>query len=281
LKISKLRIEEYAQQNSIPYRDDLTNFENDYDRNFIRNEIINRITNNIPRASVGMSNTINILSNEVDLFKSLLNKETNQWVNKISAEIKIGPLSQLVQINGHHSLLFHILNPYDYNNSDINDILQDIHTNGRQFNSHQYSAEIRNDYLLLNDKHSPITSQIEIKSFGNWQNEKGMLTITSTNQVIKSESHNEEYIDASHLKFPLFLRNAEKDDWFCPIGMKGKSKKLNDFFKDQKLSSFQKKSSQVLCDQEKIIWVIGLRLDDRSKIEPNTTLVCKLEWRPS
>mgnify|MGYP000922930127 CR=1 FL=1 len=40
LKISKLRIEEYAQQNSIPYRDDLTNFENDYNRNFIRNEII-------------------------------------------------------------------------------------------------------------------------------------------------------------------------------------------------------------------------------------------------
>src|SRR5207245_10021240 len=42
-------------------------------------------------------------------------------------------------------------------------------------------------------------------------------------------------VDADRLGGPLTVRNWRPGDWFCPSGMKGHRKKLQDFFVDQKI----------------------------------------------
>lgn len=83
-------------------------------------------------------------------------------------------------------------------------------------------------------------------------------------------------VDTEKLIFPLVLRKKKKGDFFFPFGMKGK-KKVSKFFKDEKLSLHQKEQVWLLENGDgKLIWIVGLRLDDRFKLSKNTQKVSKI-----
>ena len=73
------------------------------------------------------------------------------------------------------------------------------------------------------------------------------------------------FIDYMQLEFPLLLRPWKEGDSFVPLGMKG-SKKLSDYFIDNKYSLIEKKKARVLISNNKVVCIIGDRLDDRFKL---------------
>jgi tRNA(Ile)-lysidine synthase len=69
--------------------------------------------------------------------------------------------------------------------------------------------------------------------------------------------------DYDKINAPLQVRSRRPGDWFCPIGMGGKSKKLQDFFVDLKVPRQKRELLPLLASADAILWVIGFRLDDR------------------
>jgi tRNA(Ile)-lysidine synthase len=69
----------------------------------------------------------------------------------------------------------------------------------------------------------------------------------------------------------------ERRRFFSAVWNEWKTKKLSKLFKDEKLSVVDKENIWVLWSAKNIVWVIGLRQDERFKIENNTENILKLE----
>jgi tRNA(Ile)-lysidine synthase len=89
-----------------------------------------------------------------------------------------------------------------------------------------------------------------------------------------------EYLDPKKITGQLILRSWKAGDYFFPLGMTS-SKKLSDFFIDNKIPNSEKLAIPILCEQdganEHVIWICGYRLDERYKIDPSTKQILKVE----
>jgi tRNA(Ile)-lysidine synthase len=84
-------------------------------------------------------------------------------------------------------------------------------------------------------------------------------------------------MDADQLRWPLLVRFWQPGDRFQPLGLKG-TMKLQDYFTNAKVSRELRHRIPLLCDQEKICWVVGLRLDEQVKVTAATRRVLAAQW---
>lgn len=86
-----------------------------------------------------------------------------------------------------------------------------------------------------------------------------------------------EFIDADRLPKRLILRSWREGDRFQPLGMNGE-KKVSDFLIDEKVALDAKRDVLVLANDQHIIWICGMRLDERYRVTSETQNVLRLEF---
>ncbi|MBI5125855.1 MAG: tRNA lysidine(34) synthetase TilS [Planctomycetes bacterium] len=91
----------------------------------------------------------------------------------------------------------------------------------------------------------------------------------------RTKTKEEEVFDLDRLELPLLVRTRRPGDRFWPIGAGGE-KKLKDFFIDAKIPRPRRDDWPLVCDSKRPVWVVGLRMDERSKITPDTRRAIKL-----
>ena len=84
------------------------------------------------------------------------------------------------------------------------------------------------------------------------------------------------FFDRDRIHFPLIVRNIRPGDRFSPLGVKG-TQKVKKYFIDNKIPLVQRKQCPLVLSRDKIIWVVGHRIDNSVKIGPQTRRVLKAE----
>jgi len=77
----------------------------------------------------------------------------------------------------------------------------------------------------------------------------------------------------------LTMRNRRSGDWFCPVGMGGKSKKLQDYFVDEKIPRHERDNVPILLSGNDVLWVVGFRTDNRFLLGKGTKRVLVVQVR--
>ncbi|TAL10696.1 MAG: tRNA lysidine(34) synthetase TilS [Nitrospirae bacterium] len=87
-------------------------------------------------------------------------------------------------------------------------------------------------------------------------------------------------VDSDRLGGPLTVRTWRRGDWFCPFGMGGRRKKLQDFFVDRKVDRKLRGVIPLVVAPAGIVWVAGYRGDERFAAGPATVHPVTLSIAP-
>jgi tRNA(Ile)-lysidine synthase len=88
----------------------------------------------------------------------------------------------------------------------------------------------------------------------------------------------EACLDATKVGPALWVRRRRNGDRFVPLGME-RPKKLQDFLVDEKVPRADRDRIPVVATPDRIVWVVGYRIDDRFKVTADTREVLRLRYR--
>ena len=287
LILTKSEILKYLEDNGISFRTDASNLQSKYDRNFIRNELFPLIRNKLnPAIEEKVFNASSLIRSFSNLFEKIIDSAAGEVSEFRNGRLKIS-VAALKKFDGE--IAGDILRTsiekkigISLNFKNLKDILSLIQAEtGTQIVLPKGITALRerNEIIVLKKKIESKFSNtaVEIKSGQMVKlNSKKISIVNSIKLPLKfSSNRNREYISADNIEENFFIRRWKPGDRFHPIGLEG-TKKLSDFLNEQKISSIDKKNQLVLTNSGKIVWVIGLRLDERFKITDNTKRIFEL-----
>lgn len=273
ISFSKKEILSYAIDADLVWREDASNQSNDYIRNSIRNKLIPVLKEIDVRAFQSILDSTTILKEENDWMKNRifeLKKRLFNVLDDYTFSIKITELKEIKPLN---TTLYYLFSPYGFKiPQEIKKIIKA--RNSAELESDTHRLIKNRDEILLSEKKNNDFLKINMEIGKKYNYPINLLLTKSLN-----DSDLKVSFDYKNIKFPLYLRRPKKGDYFFPAGMRGKTKKLAKYFKDEKFSKLEKEQVFLLVDAEdNVLWVIGHRQDERFKANNKTTIWLHAEF---
>ena len=292
IEISRSEIDEYLRQLQIIPRQDSSNLSTDYTRNKIRINLLPLLKQEYsPNVKQILQRTGELLRAENDFLTHLAAEAMDGCVHYPAPHTAIIRVSDLREY--HLALQRRIcrlvikklagdLSGFDYDH--IEDILELAlcGTTGSVIDLPRgVSAEKTYDGLALRYEYQPGDPA---ESFCYRIKVPGEMIISELSLLVKAigpkkvrgeyrrpptEDKFQATFDYDRISGELHLRNRRPGDRFQPLGMSG-TKKLKDFFVDEKIPRDLRDSVPILTDGDKILWIVGCRMDDRAKVTADT-----------
>ncbi len=272
LCVSREELVSYLKEIKIGYVTDSTNLESIYTRNKLRLDIIPLLREINPSFDNSMERTIAHLRDSEKFYRSAINEWRNRVCTIKGKEITID-LKTLHQSPAPATLLYEIISPLGFNSAQIESMAQPELASGRQFFTATHRAVSHRESLII----TPI-SAYDNDILATWQaneteSQCGLsLALYDKNNYTIIHDKNVASFDVDKIVYPLILRRWQQGDTFIPFGMKGR-KKISDYFSDKKYSLIDKEKTLILCDSEKILWIVGERASNEVRISEKTTRV--------
>ncbi len=276
---TKEEIRQYAQQNKLSYREDSSNQEVKYKRNFIRHQIIPELKKLNPALEETLVTSISYFKQSAEIIAEFANRKFKEISKEENGQLFID-IALILKEPQKETLLFEWLNSKSFKANQIQQLTEALHSDqtiGKQFSSATHQLVIDRKYIIVQQliiENTP--TEFIISSLTDTQHLPINLQFEETTNAQFSNDPKDIKIAYSENLFPLTLRKWKQGDKFKPFGLNG-FKKLSDFFKDQKLSLFEKESVWILESKEHIIWIVGYRMDDRCKVIEETAKIVRIK----
>lgn len=274
LPFSRAAIEEYAKVNNLQWREDSSNASDKYLRNQIRHHLIPMLKELNPDFLKAFGMTQEYLQQAQELVADAASM-VYQQVAREEGNTVYFDLKQLMHLPNYASYLYQWLKEYGFSAWDDIYNLVDSQS-GKQVFSSEYRLLKDRDFFILSPIQEPEKELYFIEKNQDKVKIPLKLQFCKVADINKADS-SAIFVDESKLSYPLVLRKWQEGDFFYPLGMKGKSKKVSKFFKDEKMALLDKENTWLLCSNEAIVWVIGMRADERFKVEHATNTILKIE----
>ena len=265
----------YATEKGIQWREDSSNASDKYVRNKIRHHLIPILKELNPNFMNSFLKTENYLQQSLAMVDDAAIMVYQQVAREEGEQIHFD-LNKLLQLPNYQSYLYQWLKEFGFTAwDDIYDLV----------NSQSGKQVFASDFRLLKDRDSlivyPIIQEKISEEFyiDENQSEVNIPLKLSFCKVadISIASNKTIFVDADELVYPLKIRKWKSGDVFIPFGMNGKSKKVSKLFKDEKLSLIEKENTWLLCSNDQIVWIIGIRADHRFRTIDATKNILKIE----
>jgi tRNA(Ile)-lysidine synthase len=282
LSFSKDELLEFAKVNNLEFVEDSSNQSSKYTRNFFRNEIIPAISKVYPQVRENLQDNISRFAAIEKLYQLSVAELKKKLCKEKGKEIHI-PVKPLMAYD-NKALIYEIISGYGFHEKQVDEVVKLAESD-----SGKYIQSAVSDYRLIKHRNwfiiSPAIATESVNIIIEVADkeilfELGKLIIEKTPVRTHQSSNVSVSIDAKEIQFPLLLRKRKTGDYFYPLGMK-KKKKINRFVIDQKLSKTEKENIWVIESNQRIIWVVGHRIDERFKLTENTKAVLSLRLSPA
>lgn len=281
-------LDAYAASHELSWRTDLSNFKEDYTRNYIRLQVIPGMEHHLPQVQKRLRLTQEKISEATLLYDQALEIHRKKLIKKVGAEIHM-PIGLLLKTRPLETVLWEILRDFGFQSQQVSLAAQRLHQPNQQAT---FEIARSATHRLLKNRAWWLISPLQPEALQppvlveKHQTEAlfsgGELmfkTLESVPVALSGEAR-QVVVDASKLSYPFVLRPWRTGDYFYPLGMKRK-KKIARFLIDLRLSKTQKEKVWVLESNQRIVWVIGYRIDDRFKISSATTAALSIKVKDS
>lgn len=261
LELTKEEIINYAIKNDLKWRIDSSNIENKYSRNKIRNLIIPIFKKNNCQYKENFRNLFKISNLENNIMNSYFDMEISKFFNVDNSGNLITKKCFWLSFDINSFELAYFQKFGFFNKVELLKIFKS--STGKLMKSKSHTILSNRDQIII--KRNQINDKEEF-FLENGIN-KLPINIKITSLENASRSKRNEICISENVEKPLKLRKWIRGDFFYPTGMIGK-KKLSKFFKDQKLSIFDKQNQWILSDSKnEVLWIVGLRADRRNLVK--------------
>ena len=265
LCVSRAEIETFIAENAQKYVTDSTNLEADVQRNIVRLEVLPLLKKLNPAVAENIQRTAENLA------------EAQQVLDVAIANINSSNILNLSDLENHGSseyLAFEWLKKYGFNGDQVRQIL-DAETGKIISSATGYDVLKDRGRLIVEPALQPF-KPMRIPEEGTYVLDENKRFSVRKKPVYVSKEPHIVTLDAAKIQFPLTVRRVEEGDWMVPYGMKGR-RLLSDLMTDLKMTVFEKRRQLVVTDnQGVIVWLVGLRTDQRVAVSGTTDSVLEV-----
>jgi tRNA(Ile)-lysidine synthase len=280
LKFTSEELTNYVNNHNISFREDSSNADSKYLRNYIRNSILPEFLNIGSKFQKKMSSFFN----EMELLDDYISKKALEFKAEHFQVSKQGICAKVDKVkSAHYILLLNSLREFGIKRSNLESFINFLDgTVGASFITSSHTFHLDRENLFVLEKGSsfePFKIFVDsLPSVINTTQNKLEFSLVDINA--QQLSKNPIQLDYNKIKLPLIVRNWNTGDKIYPLGMTGR-KLISDVLIDNKIPQHEKAHVLLVADSNNVVICLpGILVSEKVKIDKNTIDVLQVFSTP-